>query len=346
MRDEMKGGNFDSAAAPIFVMGCHRTGTTLVRRILNSHSRIEIYHESQYYPIFRHEIYYYGDLGKRANLIRFINDFREVIRVQCLDPSDRVPETEEFLEALVAPTYEGVLATSLLLYAQHHGKMRGGDKTPQHYAYLPEISDSFPDSPIIFLMRDPRDTVLSIRERFNTSIEGATRHWNEAVYAYQQKTRPVLLLRYEDLVQRPTEIIKSMCEFLGEPYEASMLRFFDKTPEQIIEQKGGKLLGPMDTSSVGRFESMSEAEIEQVERECAAGMQLMGYSFTILQEEEAVKARIILPSKRKFIVFVFDRLRYYNWNLTRWRHGWMRWKCMLKVRIRYLLMLGPFRKNW
>jgi len=345
MRDELKDAS-TSIEPPIFIMGCHRTGTTLVRRILNSHSRIEIYHESQYYPIFHNEIYYYGDLGKHANLVRFIDDFRDVIRVQCLDPGDSVPETKEFIDALVTPTFEGVLAVSLHLYALNHGKVRGGDKTPQHYAYLPEISDKFPDSPIVFLMRDPRDTVLSIRERFNTSIEGATRHWNEAVYAYQQSTRPVHLVRYEDLVQRPAEIIESMCAFLGEPYEATMLRFFEKTPEQIIEQKGGKLLGPMDSSSVGRYKTMPTSEIEQIERECAAGMQLMGYPFTMLQVEETCAAKVLRPSKRSFIAFLFDRLRYYNWNLTRWRHGWMRWKCMLKVRLRYLLLLGPFRNNW
>ena len=346
MFNDLNRTNNDIPISPIFIMGCHRTGTTLVCRILNSHSRIEIYLETHYYPIFRRNIYYCGNLRRSANLICFINELRNVVRGQAIFLDMELPGTDDFLEALVAPTFEGVLETLLLLYAKKHGKVRGGDKTPQHYEYLPEILEKFPDSPVIFLMRDPRDTVLSMQRQFGTNIKGATLCWNEALYSYQRATRPVHLVRYEELVWRPAEIIEEMCTFIGEEYESSMFRFFDKTPEQIIAQKGGKLLGPVDSGSVGKFQEMCSTEIEQIETECAAGMQLMQYPFSKIQPKVTKKSEIVPPKKQNFLGFLFDRLRYYNWNFSRWSHGWRRWKFILKVRTRYLLALGPLRKNW
>lgn len=346
MKSDFRNCNIDAFPAPIFIMGCHRSGTTLLRQILNGHSRIAIYHETQYYPIFRKEVYYYGDLKRSANLKRFINDFREVIRVQAMDPGMEPPETNEFLEALVSPTFEGVLATLLHLYAKKNGRIRGGEKTPQHCDYLSEILESFHDSPVIFVIRDPRDTILSMRKEFGTSIEGGIKLWNDAFYSYHKSLTSVFLVRYEELVKKPEEIIKKICEYIGERYEDSMLRFFNRTPEQIIAQKGGKLLGPVDTSSVGKFHKMTTREIEQIEIGCAAGMQLMKYSFTQQHPKVIKSAEVLSPKRQNVFVFLIDRLRYYKWNLKRWHHGWMRWKRMIIVRSRYFLAWGSLKKNF
>jgi hypothetical protein len=127
-------------SSPIFIMGCPRSGTTLVSQILNSHSRIAIYHELRYYPIFRSDLHLYGDLRQSSNMRRLIADFREAIWWDREDP----PQIEDFYKALVAPTFESVLTIFLDLYARRQGKVRGGDKTPRHYIYLAESSSDFP----------------------------------------------------------------------------------------------------------------------------------------------------------------------------------------------------------
>jgi len=95
--------------SPIFVMGCPRSGTTLVSQILDSHSRLAMYHETNYYTIFRPELHRYGDLRKSSNLMLLITNLLEAIRMDGVNP----PEIEEFQKALVAPSFEGVLATLL-----------------------------------------------------------------------------------------------------------------------------------------------------------------------------------------------------------------------------------------
>ena len=121
------------------------------------HSALAVYHETHYYSIFRPDLHHYGDLGEPSNLQHLIADFVEFSRLRWAD----VPDIEQFRASLVAPTFEGVLATFLDLYARCQGKTRGGEKTPMHFEHLPEILEGFPASPVIFLMRDPRDTAQS-----------------------------------------------------------------------------------------------------------------------------------------------------------------------------------------
>ena len=115
-------------AAPFFIVGCRRSGTSLVSQLLDNHSRLAVYHETQYYPLFRSNLPFYGDLRRSANLSRLIGDLRESLRLQGVDP----PDPDELLSKLVTPTFEGVLATLLNVYAHRQGKVLGGDKTPDH----------------------------------------------------------------------------------------------------------------------------------------------------------------------------------------------------------------------
>lgn len=322
---------------PIFLMGHTRSGGTLLSSILDSHSRIAVYHESYYYTFFRPDLHRYGGLSRLPNLLRLIADLREVIRIQkCMRP----PEVKEFLEALVAPTFEGILTTLLHLYTQQQGKVRGGDKTPGHYRYLAEILERFPHSPVIFYIRDPRDTVLASREAFGTSLNAAAWSWNQAVESYRNSSRPVHLVRYEELVRKPEEVIKKICAFLGEKYEPQMLRFYERIPGFLAARPHHKhLLEPVNPGYVGIFRQMSQRDIEWIESVCAAGMEALGYDFIGAKP----KAPPITPATK--FEFVMDRLRYYQWYWGRWRRGWIRWKIVLRVRLRYLLSLGWLREK-
>ena len=71
-----------ATTAPAFVVGCRRSGTTLVSRIIDAHSAFSIYHETFFYPIFSKELRWYGDLLAPANLNRLIDDVRDVLSTQ------------------------------------------------------------------------------------------------------------------------------------------------------------------------------------------------------------------------------------------------------------------------
>ena len=320
---------------PFFIVGCTRSGTTLISRILDGHSRLAVYHESHFYHLLRQDLHRYGDLRQTANLRRFVADIREVLRRQRkMEP----PEEREFLDALVAPTFEGVLATVLQLYAGMHGKPRGGDKTPGHHSYLQEITEKLPQSPVIFVMRDPRDVVLAIREKFGISLKGATALWNAAFVSYKKFSHRVHLVQYEGFVRQPTQGVEAICAYMGERYESDMLRFHERIPDHLARIRYNQdLLGPVDARHIGRFREMPPREIGRIEAACAVGMEAMGYDFI-----GAAPNVLTIPLSTRFD-FVMDRLRYYRWDWGRWRRGWTRWKIVLRLRARYFLSLAWLR---
>ncbi len=326
---------------PFFIMGCPRSGTTLVAQILDSHSRIAVYLETNYYALFRSDLDWYGDLGQTSNLERLISNVLEAIRVQGVTP----PAVEDLLKALVAPTFEGVLTTLLHLYAQQQGKVIAGEKSPMHCRYLAEILENFPESPVIYVMRDPRDVVRSMQKAFGVRTDGAVELWNEAFLSYSEASRPVHLVRYEELVRKPVEAVGAMCAFLGQSYEPTMLRFFERIPEHIRRISPidlSKLSGPVVPTSVGNFREMSTRDLAWIEAACAVGMGEMGYPFST-GSPRRIDGKI--PQRTNVLRLFLDRVSYYRLNPERWRRGWFRWKMMLHLRAHYLLALVSLRNG-
>lgn len=320
---------------PFFIVGAPRSGTTLLGRILDGHPRIAVYHETHYYPLFRPDLIRYGDLRREANLKRLVEDVIEVTRVQGFMAP---PTAREIIAAVPEPTFAGVLTALLQLHARQQDKIRSGDKTPGHHAYLAEILETFPGSPVIFVLRDPRDTVLSIRRALGASLNGAARTWNRAFRSYRKYSGRVRLVRYEELVREPQKTMEDICAFLGETFDGGMFRFSARVPESLAARPNfKKLLQEVDADSVGNFRRLTAREIGEIEALCAEGMEALGYPFTGSKPAPVAEPA---PSKTDFIL---DRLRYYGTDWKRWRRGWMRWKIVLRVRLRYFLLPGSLR---
>ncbi|HEX9444106.1 MAG TPA: sulfotransferase, partial [Candidatus Binatia bacterium] len=268
----------DGLPPPFFIVGSPRSGTTLLGRILDGHPRIAVYHETHYYPLFRPDLGRYGELRRPANLMRLVEDVREVARVQGFMAP---PTARELIAALPEPTFEGVLTALLQLHARQQGKIRAGDKTPDHHAYLAEILEAFPQSPVIFVLRDPRDAVLSIRRALGAGLTGAAWTWNRAFRSYRKFAGRVHLVRYEELVAEPQKTAENICAFLGETFAGEMLRFSERVPESLAARPNfQKLLKEVDADSVGGFRRLTAREIGRIEALCAEGMEALGYPFT------------------------------------------------------------------
>lgn len=323
---------------PIFVVGCPRTGTTLVGQILDTHSRIAVYLETTYYPLFGPIVHLYGDLRRRANLRRLLADLIRSTRVQRVTP----PSVDALEEAVRDPSLEGVLAAFLHVYALERGKRRGAEKTPLHYRYVSEIAHGFPGSPLVFLMRDPRDTIVSMRKAFGGTIEEAAHVWNEAFERYAEASDRVHLVRYEELAREPVRVVEELCGFVGESYEPGMMRFFENVPEQLralTHLDLGPLSSPVMATSIGNYREHPLDDIRRIETACAAGMEAMGYPFTLGPAREGVQRRT-RPGRLHAVI---ARLRYYGLNRERWRRGWFRWSLLARLYARHLLRIGPLR---
>jgi hypothetical protein len=314
----------------VFIVGCRRSGTTLVSRVVDAHPAFSVYHESFLYPIFRSELRWYGDLRAPANLARLVADMREVLATQISD----VPAPDAIRDAMQQASLSGVFGALLQLHARQQGKRRGGDKTPEHHRYLDDIRRDFPASPVVFTMRDPRDTVLSIRRLFDASVAGAAHVWRRAYESYRGHADRVHLMRYESLAREPEVEVRRLCAVLGEPFEANMLEFHRHLPDDFRRPGGEKLSGPIDASAVGQFRTMPASELRVIEAVCGEGMEALGYEFVAGGRGPGMV--VAAPRQRRWR-WVVDRLRYYGANRRRWHRGAARWKVMARVRLRWLL---------
>jgi hypothetical protein len=111
------------------------------------------------------------------------------------------------------------------------GKAYCGDKDPRLVEFTTFIAAKWPDSKIIHLYRDPRDVLVSKKKAAWSRRRGLFFHLVAGVAQYRLGTMnriPDAQLRkvkYEELISKPSEILKSICEWLDIPFNSRMLNF-------------------------------------------------------------------------------------------------------------------------
>lgn len=217
-------------SAPLFVLGVSRSGTTLLRVILDRSPGLAIPDESFFIPLLarRH--------GRTIDAGRFLDDVSRisVIRAWGIGADDIAPSIRSGMRtgAAISAIYE--------TYAAGVGKPRWGDKTPMYMRHLPLIERLFPDAQYVHLIRDGRDAALSLLEMPEGTYTRTWAHpdnaaqfaclWRKEVRAARALGRRVgarryYELRYEDLVATPNEAIRSVCEFADLPFDLDMLEY-------------------------------------------------------------------------------------------------------------------------
>jgi len=217
---------------PLFVLGVSRSGTTLLRVILDRSPGIAIPDETFFIPQLAHRH------PSPVDPVEFLDDVRRVPRLAAWG----VP-AEDFKARLRPGMSVGkALAALFSTYAAKQGKPRWGDKTPMYMRHVGLIERLFPDAQYVHLIRDGRDAALA----FLDMPEGVvTRTWahprSPAGFACEWRTEVrrarelgrrlgrsrYAEVRYEDLVADTTGVIKSICEFAGLVFEPEMLEYAD-----------------------------------------------------------------------------------------------------------------------
>jgi hypothetical protein len=219
----------DGASFPIFIVGHERSGTTLMAATLDRHSRIAVPPETHFFnDLCPAELA--DSTGEPPVMVNYC--FRS-FRIRDLQIS-----REDILARLnkTHPTWRNFFLETLKLYAESRGKELVGEKTPNHWRETPQILKLFPDSKIIWLVRDGRDTVLSL---MNTPWK---RHSNLGVHALQWKNTiekmigfesqfpdRILRVKFENLVTAPQAELQRVCQFIGVDFESQQLDPSTKT---------------------------------------------------------------------------------------------------------------------
>ncbi|GID96867.1 sulfotransferase family protein [Amorphoplanes digitatis] len=213
---------------PIIVVGCPRSGTTMLQLMLHAHPRIAIPPETRFTLAAYWERRIFGDLSEAANrraLAHWIIHRRETRFCDLGLPAEDIAE-----RITAGPgTLGSALGTVFQRYAARFGKPRWGDKRPAYLNNVDILLRLFPDAQFINIVRDGRDCVASLKEMswHRKDIYATVAAWSRAVDDARRAARRLgptqwHEVRYEDLVADPHAGLAKMCAYLGEQYDPAM----------------------------------------------------------------------------------------------------------------------------
>lgn len=263
---------------PFFIIGSARSGTTLLRLILNAHPQVAVPPESRFIT----ELW----KGQReVDVARFLDALAAHKRFQTWDlPIDAVAG-----EIGGGPVigYPDAIRAAFDAYAHVNGKSRWGDKTPRYVEKLELIADLFPDARFIHLVRDGRNVTLSYANvPFGPKTVGrAAALWKRRVVAGREKGAALggkryLEIRYEDLVEDAAGETKDICEFLDLEFDPGMLDYTERARGSVLPR--ASMYNPHVTEppqpNVRSWQgSMPPHQIEIFEAVAGDALSLLGY---------------------------------------------------------------------
>jgi hypothetical protein len=242
-----------------FVIGAVRSGTTLLRLMLDSHPDLAIPPETHFVPAL---IEASEDPGATAGSIAdlLVSDRRwQTFGLDADEMRQRLLEIRPF------DVSEGIRAF-YGAYAEKHGKTRWGDKTPQYARKMRVLDRRLPEAHFVHLIRDGRDAALSRRalKPDDRPIAYHANYWKSHVHAARRRRSRVghyLELRYEDLVMDTEAQLRRICDFLELPFDARMLDYHQGASDRVGEF--ARAAGSADGARTPERSTVPSAEYER-----------------------------------------------------------------------------------
>lgn len=278
----------------LFIVGCPRSGTTLLRLILGAHPNIAIPDETGIFHIL------YDYPGK----IRKWKSFEELknVLVNKLNNTFSTEIINNVIDSLRNNDFNNnprnIIEILFHQYLRRQGKAIWGDKTPTHAYHIKDIYGLFPKAKVIFLIRDPRAVFASMkkyalkREEDGKSIYfwmtkdpfKSVMLWLDCLEAINKYRNRINVVKYEDLVTQPESTIKFLFEnYLKLPFDKAIFKkyAFNKSKRSgEIEEWHKQTTKVIDPSIIHKWkEELSQTEIDSIERNAKNYMIEFGYEF-------------------------------------------------------------------
>ncbi len=275
----------------VFIVGCPRSGTTLLQRMVDAHPDVAIIFETHWIPRW-------FEKGRELTPDGLVT--QELARRLFEDRRFKnLKVGREEVERLVASSGPMSYPTFVTALFDLHGTVKGkrlvGDKTPAYVRSIPSLHALFPEARFVHIIRDGRDVALSIMNwdradsatgRFATWSEDPVSttalwwEWNVRLGREDGEALGPELYRevyYEALVSEPAEESAALCGFLGIPYDDAVLRFHEGREKADPDLDAKKAWRPV-TAGLRTWESdMPPGDVERFEAAAGDLLDELGY---------------------------------------------------------------------
>lgn len=272
-----------SQKGPVFVVGSQRSGTTMLRLMLNAHPNLAVPFESNFIVEMYKALANYGDLSSEKNIRQLLDDISEdtfVKRGHLIEDKDAILEAKP-------ETYAELLEAIFSVYATKRGKSRWGDKDPSYVTEIEVIYKLFPNCYVIHIVRDGRDVAGSLKnlDWGSSNLPKLARDWQwQVTLAHKMGAMlrdQYIEVMYENLVREPKKYLQKICDFIGEEFSDEMLNYHKEARSEMPLDSlkyHESSVSPPNVDKVQMWKKkMTKAELIIFEQVAGETLSLFGY---------------------------------------------------------------------
>ena len=255
----------------IFLLGMARSGTKLLRDLLNNHEEIAILPiETQFMP------HLFGkfknrDLGESRIFDKFHAAFQETTYAMNARQSGlRLPAKSEWRSACRDFSFAEVMRQFFLISCAQFkpDAIYIGDKTPKYIGHVKLLKKLFPDAIFIHIYRDPRDRALSEYKVWRQNMRKSVRNWTVAIANLNQiiKQDPEAFIecRYEFLIQKPVDTLKNIVQRLGLEYQKGITSITGSTEKHGTAQNENVIIADNYAKFTDEISALKVRRLEEI----------------------------------------------------------------------------------
>jgi hypothetical protein len=266
---------------PIFIVGMPRSGTKLLRDLLNQHSKISIPEvETHFLPMLVNKYGRDFDFNPEQKEALFRDFYNTPFFYLISQLGYKLDETF-FKQKDKVKNWEGfsILVFSFFGVKKTDDNLIYGDKTPGYINHLQLLKNICPGARFIHIIRDPRDYALSVRNIWNKNIYRAAFIWNTVLHqtaaTKKQFEKDYIEVRYESLISDVEKTMKSISAFLGIEFEPAMCTLSKsaenygdaKGKKEVVSDNMHKFLKKLPRESIEKIETLAFPEMQRLHYE-------------------------------------------------------------------------------
>jgi Sulfotransferase family len=302
-----------SSKAPVFVVGCVRSGTTWLYHMLLSAGNFAVYRaESNVFNVLEPRA---GSLRKPANRQQLLKDWQPTRMFTRTGLDMSAVESRIMQECRNGGDF---LRIYMEMMAEQQGVERWAECTPEHILYLDRIQQTIPGARVIHVIRDGRDVALSTEKQKwikplpwekGGELLAAALFWEWMVLRGRRDGKKLganyCEVRYEDLVLKPHETLAGLSSFVGQELDYDQILKVGLGSVSKPNTSFGHEQRDADFSPIGRWKQ-SLPEKTAIELEVALGPTLTELGYPLLTEPPKSLERGAIRSRRSLYRAYFE----------------------------------------
>ncbi len=258
----------------IIIGGCGSTGTSMLRQVLNRHSKVYIAPETHVFAknrLYRDWDSYRSNISRRSvfglrssGMTMFTGfDLKQQDFAEVKKQLEQLAQSSKTFSDFAAALFEPVM--------RQHSKTIWGEKTPNNIYHFRDIASKVKDVTCLWMIRNPYDTIASLVSRGYSIGYAVARCLMSYSFGVAAKRLPnVEIVRYEELVVDPKSTLSDLCKTLGLQFEDAMLASGKASPEESTQMTGWNLdeSDQIQANSIGRFQKLPQETHNQILQAC------------------------------------------------------------------------------